>query len=30
MRMQDFHTQQKPHVTEARHNAEEALLVIHY
>ena len=27
MRMQDFQTQQKPHVTEAWHNADEALLV---
>ena len=26
MRMQDFQTQQKSHVTEARHNADEALL----
>ena len=26
MRMQDFQTQQKPHVTEVQHNADEALL----
>ena len=24
MRMQDFQIQQKPHVTEAQHNADEA------
>ena len=27
MRMQDFQTQQKPHVNEMQHNADEALLV---
>ena len=26
--IQDFQTQQKTHVTAARHNAEEALLVV--